>query len=353
MSEVETSVEEKVDLDSLISGAIEKAEATEAEPAPETTASSERSRDDKGRFAKESEPKPSDRASGSDGTAQAPVAAVEPALEAPRNYTAEQKAIFATLDRKAQEHWVAFEKQREAEFTRKSQAEAEYRRTADPLLNALVPFKEYLTQVGPQVGRQPHEMISDLLAVEYRLRNGDVQTKVQALGQIAASYGIDLSALARGEIREPDASITQQHQHFQALQQRLDHMEQVRQQEETARLTQHIADFTNSKDENGNPKYPFFERVREPMGRLLEHGLASTLEEAYRKATAMDEDLHKEAQAAQQKAAQEAEEKRKAEALAKAEKVKPVKATGTQPHGKTTGKGLDNIIREAMASHGM
>jgi hypothetical protein len=342
----------EVTLDSIIDGAIDKAEAGSADPPAESAAeTAQRARDEKGRFAPKDSAAEASKEPAQAATAEVQPPAVDPAnvqpIEPPARWTAEEKAKFAAWPRDVQEAVAERNKAIEADYTRKTQEAAEIRRTAEPLLNAIKPFENYLSQLGPVTGQQPPQLIAGLLGMEYRLRTGSLQEKVTALASIAGQYGIDLAALARGEIREPDPAISNMRQELSDLRQWRQQFEQQTQLQQAEQTSLHIESFTNAKDEAGRPRYPHFERVRGVMAQALMNGEARTLEEAYLKAVepiqaAIAEEL---------KVRQTQADTQRKEALAKAEKAAPVRSSGSQPGGSAKGKGLDSILDDAMTRH--
>lgn len=366
MSDTETAglpETEPSSLDSIIDKAISAAETPstdgESASAPETASlSDDRPRDEKGRFvAKEGDSHaeaPSSPAKGAtDAPAQAaPVAQPDPAqsapIEAPRNFTAEQKATFAALPRPVQEQVVAVEKAREAEYTRRSQEFAEFKRTAEPLVQALQPFQEYLTKIAPATGMQPHQLVSSILAAEYNLRTGSPEQKYAAFAHLAQQYGVDLGALSRGEVAMPDPTITQLRQQLSDLQQWKAVQEQTFQQHQQEQVSSAIQAFESAKDESGKPKYPYFQAVKGTMGQIMAEGKAQTLEDAYAQAVAP---IMADLSAAMQKQTQ-LEESQKQARLAKAEKAAPVRSSGNQPGGQVV-KGLDAHISRALEAAGL
>ena len=308
------------------------------EAAPDGKQPADTSRDEKGRFV-------SAEAKQSDGSAEAPAT---PAVEAPTHFTAEQKAWFVTQPAEAQTAIAQAEKTREAEYTRRSQEAADYRRTADPLVQAVTPFKDYLTQIAPTIGQTPEGMINAILQAEYRLRNGAPAEKYQAFAQLAQSYGIDPAVLAGGQIPAAQQQHTQAHPEVQQLNAKLQEMErwrsQVQEQQEQHFSQQQIAAFANEKDSAGQPKNPRFEQVKTVMASFLQSGMADNLQEAYSLAVQPYAALDQE-----QASRQAQTEKERLASLEKAKKAAPVKSsTGTVPRGATSPKGLDGHLSEAL-----
>ncbi len=354
------SEQEPQGLDAIINSAIEThyvepGDAPKKEEAAPAETPESRARDEKGRFA----PKDKVEAKPSEGAAEAPAQPAEvtqpdpaPApVEAPRNFTADIKAKFAALPPEAQAIVNEVEKAREAEYTRRSQEIAEYRRTADPLVEAVRPFADYLSQIAPQVGQTPVGMISSILAAEYQLRTAPLPQRYQAFVQLAQQYGIDPAAFAGGQV--PAQPQPTQNYADPRLHQQLAELQQWRVEQQREKELQHsvqqIDAFSAEKDEAGQAKHPYFDRVRHVMASIIQSGQADNLNDAYRLATQPIQDvIDKEI-----KARQEAVEKERQAALEKAKKATPVRtSSGALPKGATQAKGIDAHIAAAMEKAG-
>jgi hypothetical protein len=275
-----------------------------------------------------------------------PWPAAEPAphvqsIEPPARWPADKKARFATWPRDVQEAVVERNSELEADYTRKTQEAADLRRSAEPYLNAIKPFEPYLNELAPVIGQTPDTMVASLLGVEYQLRTGEPQQKAQALQQIAASYGIDLAALSRGELPAgPDPAYLQLRQSFGNLEQRLALTEQMIEAERQRQTTRDIEAFAIATDASGRPLHPHFARVRGVMGQLLGDDPTLTLELAYQKAI---EPLQQTI-AEELRVRQETAERQRRDAVEKARKVAPVKSSGSQPNGSAKSKDLDSML---------
>jgi hypothetical protein len=355
-------------LDAILSSAldehyVEDAPVTPVSPEPVEPSSPDagsdgRPRDDLGRFApKEAPPspdglrrasKPSDKDSQTAAQVQ-PDPATRP-IEPPRNFTAEDKATFARLQREDQE-WIARrEASREATFTRQSQEAAQLRRTAEPILQAIAPFHGYLSQIAPLTGKTPDQMINGILAAEYQLRTGNPQQKAMAFAQLAQAYGVDLGAIpAGGQVPQgpmatyqPPPQPRPEHQALNNLNQRLEAFERERQGQFDRSISDQITSFQNAKDDQGRPRYPHFERLRSQMALSLAANEVSTLEEAYAKALGPWKEVLDAQQTTQHNAS----------AVEKAKKAVPVRGSAGLPNGANQSKGLDALISKAMESAG-
>jgi hypothetical protein len=234
----------------------------------------------------------------------------------------------------------------EADYTRKTQEIAEYRKQADPLVEAVKPHADYLAEVSRHIGMPPAVLIGQIVQAERMLRTGDSNTKVSALLQLAQSYGIDLANLAQGGTGQPDPLISDMRHQLQLTQQQLAEIRRESENSQKAQLSETITAFQSAKDDAGRPKHPHFERVKTVMGSILERGEAATLEEAYSKAVepiqaAIAEEL-KLRQA-------DADQKRKA-ALEKAKKAAPVRSSGASPNGSAKSTDLDSLLSERLSA---
>lgn len=357
-------------LDNILSAALEnyvepgtpepEKEAAPAEAAAETEETkAQRERDEKGRFTAkakelaedEGTPKGTTEAKAASAEVPTPDPAVRP-IEPPAHFTAEQKAEFAKLAPEAKNYVSQIEKAREAEYTRRSQEHAEFKRNAEPLLQAVQPFDQYLRQIAPQVGQSPAQMISSILATEYRLRNAPPVERYQAFAQLAQSYGIDLANFASGQIpaqHQPTQQPYTDPRILNDLEATKRALAEIQREREATAYTQQINAFASEKDEQGQPKYPYFEKVRHVMASIIQSGQADNLSDAYKLSVEpMRELIDKEIAA--KKSAVEAEQKA---ALEKAKKAAPVKtSSGAIPKGSTQAKGIDAHISAAMEKVG-
>lgn len=293
-----------------------------------------------------------DAATDADATPAEDNAGDEPAepqpLDPPARWSEADKAKFASWPRDVQEAVTERHKAMEAVYTRKTQELSEYRKQADPLVEAVKPHADYLSEVGRQLGLQPGALIGQIVQAERMLRTGDSNTKVNALLQLAQSYGIDLANLAKGGNGQPDPLINDMRQQLQLTQRQLDEIKRHSEESQQAQLHSTIESFRSATDDNGQPKHPHFERVKAVMGTLMQNGEASTLEDAYTKAVepiqaAIAEELKaRQAQAdAQRKASVE-----------KAKKAAPVRSSGASPNGTATTSDLDSLISQTLSANG-
>lgn len=348
---VETGSEKTSSLDKYISDALDKQEQPELSADDERDTNTDgRSRDEQGRFASKPAPSAEDMA-GKPATEQPEAQpALEQPIEAPARWTEADKASFAKMPREAQTLLTDRYKAMEADYTRKSQEVADFRRHAEPLVQAVQPYNDYLTQIGQQVGRHPAEMIRNMIGFEHSLRTGTPEQKQQALAKLAVDYGIAPANPSGdgGQYAQPDPILNHLSQRVPQLESKLSQFENwMTRQEETA-VSQQVESFATTRDATGNLKHPYFEDVKPQMAALMQSGQATTLQEAYEAATAPLRKFVEVNEASRR----QTEEKQRQDDLAKARRAAPVRTMGTASRGNTQAKGLDDILSSAMDKAG-
>lgn len=343
-----------VDLDTLISDAIAKSEGGDAgtNASEETVTDGKPVRDASGRFQSTKSPATTEptgdgasKAAAASGAQQQEPATTSQPLEPHARWSDDEKAKFGALTPEAKQFALDIERRNEAAFTRKTQEFAEFKRSADPLVQAVHPFADYISQLG----MQPGPAVGKLLQAEMTLRTGTADQKVGMLASLASQYGIDLAAMSRGQPPQANPIVTQLHQQVGQLADRLGMYEQQHALTEQQHAVSQIEAFANAKDEAGQPKYPHFERFRGVIGHLLASGEAASLEDAYTKATAP----LRESVAAELSKVQQAADAARQVAVEKARKAAPVRSSGSAPGGVTAGQDLDTILQSAIAAAGI
>jgi hypothetical protein len=343
------------DLDTIITDAIARTEVDPTAAGDGAKPAGDKPRDAQGRFAPSNSAPDASREGAPDGAQPAKTdAASKPAdaqpLEPPARWSDADKAKFAAWPRDVQESVLERHKAMEADYTRKTQEASDLRRQAEPLLHAVQPFQQYLTELSPRIGVAPGEMIRGLLQTEYTLRNGTPQQKAQALQEIVQTYGIDLAAPNGGQPGQPDSAISHLHQQISHLTQRLSAYERQSSDESSRQLQATVDAFSSERHPDGTPKRPHFERFKGVMAHLLETRQASTLDEAYQLAT---EPLRA-ALADELSQRQTTLDQQRRDAVDKARRAAPPPRSGSQPNGSTAaGSGLDALLSQAIAKAGI
>jgi len=256
----------------------------------------------------------------------APEAEEEPVWSRPpSSWKSEYKEKWSTADPDFRKYvW-----QREDEMRAGVQpllGKAEY---AEKMQKAVEP---YMTTIQG-LGIDPASAVQALMQTDHNLRTLPQQQKVAYLAQLAAQYGINLGeadAALQGEAVNPT---------IYALQNELNNVrgEVVgwKQQQEAAQnqiLEAEISAFAK--------KAEHFEEVRPTMIQLLNSGVASNLEDAYEKATRLNDTIFD--RIAQGRQAQaEAAKREAADKAAKAAKAAAVSVRSSTPGVRTPTKAQD------------
>ena len=147
------------------------------------------------------------------------------------------------------------------------------------------------------------------------------ENPVEALRQLARSYGVDPATLApsngaQASLQSADPALGQLQQEVATLRGYL--TQQQRAQHDALMAEQHriIDDFAKTKAADGVAAYPYFEQVRVTMANLMQAGEAKSLKDAYDMAVWARPDLRERILADQRKAD---DAKREAEARKAAE----------------------------------
>lgn len=231
-------------------------------------------------------------------------------LTAPTSWTAKAKAKFDALpdEVKAEVH------KREQDFfngIEKYKGDAEIGQRMQKVLSPYEPI------IKAQ-GLQSEQIVGDMLNAAYRLTQGTPQDKAKFVLEIAQQYGADLQSLITSgnnseEVQPKNEYVSRLEQEVNSLKQYLQNQAQSAQQREYDEAVQSVESFKNEM-ENGKPKYPFFENVRETMSVLVQaSGGKLSLKDAYEQAVRANPEtfaLWSESQQAERKAKEDAERAR-------------------------------------------
>lgn len=228
-------------------------EGVEAEPPSD--------RDESGRFAKkEAAPEQTDIDQPATDGAEKPAENVqegEPPIEAPKSWSAEEKADFALLPRPMQEKIAKREMERDQGFNRALEKE---RREVSDVLRAIEPFKEQLQLSGKSAG----QIISQWSAAEQFLN----RDPVRAIAYLMEHHGVDPSVYIQSQQQE-DPIQRQIDQRLAPLEQRIAEREAMIEQQQMAALESAVEAFAVETTTDGQPKRPFLEEVIDDMLVML------------------------------------------------------------------------------------
>lgn len=360
-AETETDKVDDVSLDDVISKALD---SQAAEPAPVDDAPSDgRVRDATGRFVSrettEGGPDAPAAEVAPEKTATEPGVQPETKVDGPKwtdghfaGWKPEQRERFNALPPDVQEFVMGRQAESQAFYDRKLAETTDWKKNAEPVMQAVQEVEPFARSIGTT----PGDLLKSYAAIDYQLRYAKYTDKVQLFGQIAREYGIPFAQPEPDPYADPLQPTGQAYPVIHDLQSKVRQLEaqvQTYQQQHTSLSQQQVASqieaFAAATNADGTPSYPHFDVVKASMGQMLASGQASTLQEAYQLAAKPLEDriaagVEQRAKAAQAK---------QAEAVARAKKAAPVRSSGMSPGGTTKGGGLDAMLNQALASHGL
>ena len=243
-------------------------------------------------------------------------------LPAPNHWPKDFAAKFEALEAPAQHMFMERYKDLEGDYTKKTQAVAQFRRRQEAFDEIMQPHKSDFERAGmDEVGA-----VRQLLAAHDYLRK-DPQN---AISWLANQYGVDIGAIGNDPAVEDEFADPQVKQLQQQVAQLTGFIQnqQTQQQSQVQQSTQSLIDqFAAETDANGNPKHPHFDRVRGVMGSLISSENAKDLSSAYEMAVYADPELR--AEQVKAMAAAESQNNVKTEAVAKAKKAARSKVRGS------------------------
>jgi hypothetical protein len=266
-------------------------------------------------------------------------------LAAPKTWPAEHREAFEHLPEDQRSFMLQREQERDAAFTRKTTDLAEQRRGVESLQGVLAPYKQQMQAHGISEA----EYVSRLMSYDNALR----QNPKLALQSLAQHYGISLSGDSGVDYEEEspsDPQILQLQQQLNQTQAHIQTMQQSQVMAQQQQLVDQVESFSAAKDAKGNLKHPHFEKLRERMGRLVNAGETTDLDEAYGMALRLDNDLYKEAIANERNDVSKKEDDRRKAAVQKAKKIQPTRGHGALPSGSVKQSDLDDILRSSIGS---
>ncbi len=264
----------------------------------------------------------------------------------PPGWSKESKEAFKALPPSVQADVLKREQEVSNGFKQKTEELSRYQEIEKVIAPARAEYQRH--------GMSDAQAINQLFAWEQSFRNP--ATRMAAFQNLARSYGVDFTQFAQpaGQASEQEqipAQLRPVVDQFGQVAQTVQTLEQRLNAQEQDRLQRDIQAFAKDK--------PHFEKLRPLMGKLLQGGAATTMEDAYQQASKLDPDISAFiAQEAKDKA--DAEAKRAAEEKAKAARLaaSSVRSAPTQGNvastkGKSTAKSvresLDEAIREVRA----
>lgn len=239
-------------------------------------------RDATGKFASREAKVEGEATPAPEGTAEAEVKPVEApapvtAIEPPRSWTAEQKAIWSKIPPEAQPLIAQRETELHEVKTATGRLAAEYK----PIRDAFGQHADYLTQIGAQ----PAQWLNSALQISRALDSGNAAGVIKHL---ADQYGVDLGEIYDPLAPPPNQEILELKRELAALKGYQQTEQQTRAADQEAAQVSEFQKFVNEF----KAKYPDASEIEDDIAaeiqtvRLTEPNLdhAATLEKAYERA---------------------------------------------------------------------
>lgn len=266
-----------------------------------------------------------------------PAATVPPALTAPVTWRQEAKAVWANLPIEAQKEVL----KREQDIMQGIESYKEHAAFGRSLKSVMDPYIPVLSAAG----LDPVKQVGNLLQAHVALSTGSPEQKAAFFRAIAQDYKVDLNQLA---IEAPyvDPTVQALQTQLNAVQSKLSSDEQAKLADKRAAYEREITQFAS------DPKNSHFETVAPQMARLIQSGVAATLQEAYEQAVwanPVTRAAEVQRQQAETAAAAKAEAEARAAAARKATaanvKARPRSGTAAGPSGT-----MDDTLKETLAA---
>lgn len=254
----------------------------------------------------------------------------QPAIDPPASWSAEQRAKWAALPPDVQAYVAQREGEAHKAISEKGQRAAAY----DAVEAAIGEHKTALISEYGSVDRAVNTLVNVAMQAGQRPE--------EFIRWFAGQHRIDLSQLAGAASQGGVAADPQIYSLSQTVETLKSHVEQQKE----AALAAQISAFAEAKDASGKPLRPYFVDVRGDMAQIMHAGLATSLEDAYDKATRLNGGVVAKIEAAK-------EATRQAEAQAKAakaaEEAKRARAVNIRPVGTVAGSPVRaQSMRETM-----
>ena len=240
----------------------------------------------------------------------------ETSYEAPADWSADDRAVFDAQSDEAKEFLLRRHTEMQRNYTEKTEAIADINRAIDPY-----------GELFERSGVTPGEGLRYLLSAHEALTTKPIPTLEWMLSQHVSSA--DDARRLIGTLQNQFAVDQQDRDEFDygeqpsqpqsdpELLRRLEQLETrgvIQEQEQANHL---VATFSQTTDDQGQPRYPHFEQVRQTMASMYANGMVSNLEEAYDKAVRMDDDLYQQSLSTVKRSALDGEAGKAAKAKSK------------------------------------
>jgi len=247
-------------------------------------------------------------------------------IQAPENWSDEDKTAFKTLTSEGQEWALRVDKQYKAGLTSKTEEIAD-------LTKALEPFESQIALSGRSRG----ELVRNLLSANAALQRDPVGTLIQLANSMRVDPKLlgEKLGLTQAESSEDeyiDPSIKALQEKVDGLTSQLTQAQQKSQTDLAAQGQKMLDDFRDAKNEDGTKKNPHLEAVLPFVIAFVQADPSLSLEDAYDRAVMADPKLRVDViKAEKEKALKEAKDKAEKERKAK---VNEAKKSSTKLKGK-------------------
>lgn len=194
-------------------------------------------------------------------------AQVAEAIQAPKSWSAEDRAKFASLPPDLQQVVANRENERDKFLTQKSNEYSKNLQQYTELDHAFTDLEPSLRSMGLNKAQAAKELVA-----LYKHFESDPVGYIQ---QVAQSKGIDLQKLVSGQLDPRQIALQQQTHKISSLEQKLDGFFQEQEKQIESTLSREIDTFAS------DPANEYFSEVRAHMGKLIETEQAKDLQEAY------------------------------------------------------------------------
>lgn len=259
-------------------------------------------------------------------------------LEPLEKWPDEFKSSFSELNREAQQFILDRHKELEGDYTKKTQELSDVRNRYERIDKVLEPYAQVLDKQG--VDLTPH--LGSALQAYFSF----MQNPAETLRTLISQAHLTQDQLFEDDTTDPDiralrSELNQYKQELASLREAPDRSAE-----------RQLEEFRSATNEDGSPKYPYFEQLRASMAPLVNDG--KSLDDAYKEALWMVPEYRKSQMESEKKEALKAQE---AERLKKVDKAK--KAADTLPSGDVDTrqglpkmKGWEGALRHTLSELG-
>lgn len=273
-------------------------------------------------------------------------------------WSEEYKAAFNALDKKSKKLVMEQYKNFQRDYTKKSMEIADTKREYESIAQAMAPVSNLLQQHGMThadgiralVNAQQQLMTNPAFAIDSLVQQYGGNAAKEIVAGLARKYGIQADP-DDGHADYEDPEIKALKQELQQMRSLVEQNQTQSQQRQQAELTNQIKLFREATDDSGNLLHPHFEALRVKMGKLINAGEATDLDDAYQKAIYLDDNLRQQVIDEQRRAkAAEEDRKRKEKLAASKSAMKKPSGRHAAPEQPKRKMSIEESLEEAFAA---